>query len=43
MLFGPARFYANGEKETAVKFASKFKNFAKLAATTNICIVLENE
>ena len=30
-------------KKTVVKFASKSKKFAKLAANTNICIVLENE
>ena len=30
-------------KRTVVKFASKSKKFAKLAANTNICIVLENE
>ena len=30
-------------KKTVVKFASRSKKFAKLAANTNICIVLENE
>ena len=30
-------------KKVIVKFASKSKKFAKLAANTNICIVLENE
>ena len=30
-------------KKTVVKFASKFKKIAKLAANYNICIVLENE
>ena len=30
-------------KKTIVKFASKSKNFANLAANNNIFIVLENE
>ena len=30
-------------KKVIVKFASKSKKFAKLAANTNICIVLENK
>ena len=30
-------------KKTVVKFASKSKKFANLAANNNICIVLENE
>ena len=29
-------------KKTVVKFASKSKKFANLAAINNICIVLEN-
>ena len=30
-------------KKTIVKFASRSKKFANLAANNNICIVLENE
>ena len=30
-------------KRVIVKFANNSKKFAKLAANTNICIVLENE
>ena len=30
-------------KKTIVKFASKSKKFANLAANNNICIVLEND
>ena len=30
-------------KKTVIKFASRSKKFANLAANNNICIVLENE
>jgi len=50
MLFGPSRLYAKVKKQmdfflkkTIVKFASRLKKFANLAANNNICIVLENE